>query len=1150
MKKKSFLTKFGFLDRFLHRQKPYSDVTRNEAENFAVKPQVEHHLEELVKKEVSLENGMEKSFETEEISKLKDKLYYNDLELKMYMIQKSTHTTFPLFLKLHEKLRMKYKWYYKWHLFPFVNKLHWGTLGTTIVLLTLAIISSALSVSISPRHVLANGPVPVTGVATVLNTNANLTFDSGTFLSNVTINNSTRLMAGYAWSDDMGWVDFGSGVDNPLGPVAADLSGHLSGKAKALSGGYIDFNADPTHANVVITGGNFSGYAWSDDVGWINFTGVAAAEYNSGPTGFSGAPVSPSQIDWSWTNSGSYDSLQVLDGSGNPISPVLAGNAVSWSEMALSANAAVTRKVRATVAGLSADSLTDIKYTFANKPDAPTITTTSEVSLTVIINANANPAGTEFAISCDGDTTFLNFTFNACEAIADDIDHWRTYTNWGDVGGFADTGLSINTQHTYKVIARNGDKVNTALSDPTAKYTKAAVPTALTVVTQSYDGVGNPEAVTIHSGGNPNGTNYFIQYKEIDASDPDPQTTCDNPAGFLQLGAGWAARNDGDIVTDYRTADKYMCYRIKAKNFDDIDDNIYSSTSVVTLSAPGQVSIVGILHNGIAGHTANTTSSITWGWNANATAPDGYKVYDYTGGVCTGTVKATALSPATSVVENAGLATDTSYARCDRAYRGALLGQPSNNFSAYTSIEPVAGITWGAIAADSIALTPINIPTNLNLGQSGIQYQNVTKGTGSSWQHDTTVYISGGLNADIQYAFTIQSRNGDADTTATTGGSKITLASDPGWMTATVLSSTDIKLDWLSGGAESKFNIYRDGESGVGALVHSANDLTYTDTGLAASSTHTYYLYAVNGDNLETTNFSTATATTQAVPASPPVVSPSPSPTTVETEIPHIPSVVVVNEPVTFDVTTGIFDLTEYFTMPKPQSDRIGFRWWHLIFPMVTTPQPAPHVDVSHIASIIRNSFAPKIANLVWDFGDGFSSAKNKVKHTYNQVGQYIVKLKVTRNGRDQEIVKKVTVIPPPPEITNIKAQGADISIEGKAYPESQVHLTISSSPITVSTQADKLGIFKYLFKQPEQKLEPGGHEIAAVSVAKAADGKEIAGLTSKTYNFFVDYQGQMAIVKKQAETWKWVALSLGLILIIIVLYGLFWRRIFKLKHS
>lgn len=120
-------------------------------------------------------------------------------------------------------------------------------------------------------------PVEEASTATVINTNQQILFDSATHHANVTIDYATRQMTGYAWSTEIGWIYFGGGAENPDGPVVADLHGALSGKAKVLdTGNLIDFNASPTGANVTIASGTgaFSGFAWSQDLGWINFSGV------------------------------------------------------------------------------------------------------------------------------------------------------------------------------------------------------------------------------------------------------------------------------------------------------------------------------------------------------------------------------------------------------------------------------------------------------------------------------------------------------------------------------------------------------------------------------------------------------------------------------------------------------------------------------------------------------------------------------------------------------------------------------------------------------------------------------------------------------------------------------------------------------------
>jgi len=66
----------------------------------------------------------------------------------------------------------------------------------------------------------------------------------------------------YAWSENVGWINFGTAN----GDVHITDSG-LSGSALSENVGWIDLS------NVVNDGeGNLSGYAWGENVGWINFS--------------------------------------------------------------------------------------------------------------------------------------------------------------------------------------------------------------------------------------------------------------------------------------------------------------------------------------------------------------------------------------------------------------------------------------------------------------------------------------------------------------------------------------------------------------------------------------------------------------------------------------------------------------------------------------------------------------------------------------------------------------------------------------------------------------------------------------------------------------------------------------------------------------
>lgn len=122
----------------------------------------------------------------------------------------------------------------------------------------------------------------ITGSAQILNTSNSLYFTG--YNTNVIVSNETHQFSGYTWSVDAGWIAFGSS-GNPDGPVVFHPStGVITGKARILNTGHsLDFNPAPYSSNVIISSsGAFSGYAWSEDVGWVNFSGVSAPDIDFG----------------------------------------------------------------------------------------------------------------------------------------------------------------------------------------------------------------------------------------------------------------------------------------------------------------------------------------------------------------------------------------------------------------------------------------------------------------------------------------------------------------------------------------------------------------------------------------------------------------------------------------------------------------------------------------------------------------------------------------------------------------------------------------------------------------------------------------------------------------------------------------------------
>jgi hypothetical protein len=55
-------------------------------------------------------------------------------------------------------------------------------------------------------------------------------------------------------------------------------------------------------------------------------------------------------------------------------------------------------------------------------------------------------------------------------------------SSWQQIASYQDTGLSENTQYTYRVKARNGDGTSTSYTATSSKYTLANIPTGLTTI--------------------------------------------------------------------------------------------------------------------------------------------------------------------------------------------------------------------------------------------------------------------------------------------------------------------------------------------------------------------------------------------------------------------------------------------------------------------------------------------------------------------------------------------------------------------------------------------------------------------------------------------------------------------------------------------
>jgi uncharacterized delta-60 repeat protein len=156
------------------------------------------------------------------------------------------------------------------------------------------------------------------------------------------------------------------------------------------------------------------------------------------------------------------DQTETQWGGGNPLNPITVTGLSANTQYGFQVNAINGDGVTSGWSGS-----TDL-YTLANTPGAPTCGTSTATTLTVA-PAAMTPAGTEVAIRINGGS-FTNQYIQANGSVGASA-VWATQAVWSTK---TVTGLSIGTNYTFDVKARNGDNVETSFGTSASCYTDRA----------------------------------------------------------------------------------------------------------------------------------------------------------------------------------------------------------------------------------------------------------------------------------------------------------------------------------------------------------------------------------------------------------------------------------------------------------------------------------------------------------------------------------------------------------------------------------------------------------------------------------------------------------------------------------------------------
>jgi len=413
------------------------------------------------------------------------------------------------------------------------------------------------------------------------------------------------------------------------------------------------------------------------------------------------------------------------------------------------------------------------KYTAANTPGTSTVDGATVSALNVTINTNSNPATTEFAIQETG----TGFYVQGDGTLSDSADWQVAGTEageWGETSAVSGkvqvTGLSLNTQYTFQVQARNGDNTETSFGSTAAAYTLAEASSAPTVDTPTTSSLG----VTISQGSNPSTTTYKIQetggslYVQTDGTLGAEEA--------WQTAASWGTGGK-KIVTGLSVNAQYT-FVTTGRNVDLVPTAASSSAAAYTAAnAPGVPTVDG---------AATTTLEVTIDTNSNPSTTE-YYIYEVntaqyvqTNGLLGGVVvwqpvgtssgnwgKTSGTSGLVLVGE---LSVNTSYDFKIKARNG---GNEETAYGTSASLYTLANVPANVSAATSGGNVVVTWGANSNSSATEYYVERTDAGVNSGWISaiswtDTTGY--GGTN----YTYSVKARNANStETTAVSSASVV-----------------------------------------------------------------------------------------------------------------------------------------------------------------------------------------------------------------------------------------------------------------------------------------------------------------------------------------------------------------------------------------
>ncbi len=380
-----------------------------------------------------------------------------------------------------------------------------------------------------------------------------------------------------------------------------------------------------------------------------------------------------------------------------------------------------------------------------------------------------------------------------------------------------DAGLSANTTYSYRVRGSNtgGDG---GTSNACSARTLPGVPGTPTL--------SNPagSSVTVSWTAPAGGADTYVVERATGAG------------GFSPIQSGIPATTYTDSTSSANTTYRY---RVRAANASGTGAESAEATITTLPGAPGAPTFSGA-----------TTTSLVVTWAPPAGGATTYELQRAPSATGSWTTVQTATAPTVTVTDS-GLTVGTTYWYQVRAIGSAGPGAYSTPASA-----PTLPAATGALSFSNIAVTSVRLTWSAAAGATTYKIERAPDNGANApgtWTEiagavSGTNYDSIGLSANVKYWYQVRAANVSGSGAYTQPASVVTLPNPPGGLTLSNIGESSLTVSWTApaGGAASYELERREGSTGTFAQIATGTALSFNDVNLAAGTTYTYQVRAVN----------------------------------------------------------------------------------------------------------------------------------------------------------------------------------------------------------------------------------------------------------------------------------------------------------------